>query len=222
MSQPTHYIFDAYGTLLDLSAAARKCLKGVEGADPKLLAEIWRGRQLEYAWTETALGLPTRFWDVTTRALDVALHLTGLAGDAGLRRALLEAYAELDAYEDALPALEAIKAKGATSVIYSNANPDMLDRSVAAAGLDRALDGSISVDGGGVYKPNQAAYSHIRDYLGIDPAQAIFVSSNPWDAAGAAKAGFLGVWVNRLGHSYPFPDVPLHAELTSLIALERL
>lgn len=116
MSQPSHFIFDAYGTLLDLSAAARQCLGGVDGADPKLLAEIWRGRQLEYAWTETALGLPTRFWDVTTRALDVALHLTGLAGDAALRQGLLDAYAELDAYDDALPALEAIKAKGGTSV----------------------------------------------------------------------------------------------------------
>jgi 2-haloacid dehalogenase len=35
--------------------------------------------------------------------------------------------------------------------------------------------------------------------LGIPPARVLFVSSNGWDAAGAAGYGFDTVWVNRSG-----------------------
>jgi 2-haloacid dehalogenase len=218
VSQQPVYVFDAYGTLFDVAAAARRVLAGHPG-DARLLAEIWRGRQLEYAWTDTALGQPTNFWDATTRALNTALIVAGLDGDAGLRDALLAAYAELDAYEDALPAIRRIAAQGGRSVVYSNADGDMLRKSVAAAGLDEALDDAISVDGIGVYKPHPDAYAYMRALLGIDAPAAYFVSSNPWDAAGAAKAGFNGIWINRQRHPYPFPAVPVYREAASLTEL---
>lgn len=212
------YIFDAYGTLLDVSAAARAVLKDHPG-DARLLAEIWRGRQLEYAWTDMALGHPTSFWDATGRALDTALALCGLDGDPSLRNALLAAYAELDAYPDALPALQRIAAQGGRSVIYSNANPAMLEKSVASAGLSGALEGIISVDGCGLYKPHRDAYAYIQAHQSVNPGTTYFVSSNPWDAAGSSNAGFLGLWINRLRHPYPFPKAPVYRELESLAEL---
>lgn len=215
MDRGSVWIFDAYGTLLDVTASARRVLADQPG-EARLLAEIWRGRQLEYAWTDTALGHPTNFWNATERALDVALSLTGLDGDPARRAALLKAYAELDAYPDAKPVLQRVAHAGGRAYIYSNANPDMLRKSVVAAGLDSDLEDMISVDGGGVYKPNAAAYAHIVSVLDIDPAVSYFISSNPWDAAGAASSGFRGIWVNRLGHPYPFPRVSLYREVRSL------
>jgi len=90
MTDKPVYIFDAYGTLLDLSAAARKVLSG-HPDKVQLLAEVWRGRQLEYAWTDMALGRSTDFWDATARALDSALVIAGLDSDMSLRERLLEA-----------------------------------------------------------------------------------------------------------------------------------
>ena len=137
-----------------------------------------------------------------------------------MRHSLLAAYAELEAYDDALPVLQRIAAKGGRSIIYSNANPDMLETSVTASGLGKALDGCISVDGVGVYKPHPKSYEHIQAQLGTRARDVHFVSSNPWDAAGAAKAGFAAIWVNRLRHPYPFDKEKLHREVKSLAELE--
>lgn len=212
------YIFDAYGTLFDLSAATRNVL-AEHPSNARLLAEIWRARQMEYAWTDMALGLPTNLWDTTTRALDTALQMVGFDADAPLRDDLLAAYAELGAYDDALPTLERISTKGGRSLIFSNANPEMLRKSVAAAQLDKALDEAVSVDNVGFYKPNPKAYAYIQAHLGIDSADAYFVSSNPWDAAGAANARFKSIWVNRLQHPYPFPAMLPYREVGSLLEL---
>jgi 2-haloacid dehalogenase len=214
----TVYIFDAYGTLLDIAAAARRVLAG-QSADARLLAEIWRARQLEYAWTDMALGHPSNFWNATTRALDTALALLGLADNANVRESLLAAYAELDAFDDAAPALARIAEHGGRCVTYSNANADMLRRSISAAGLDRWLSAAISVDGAGVYKPDQRAYRYMSQAFDIGDGDAIFVSCNPWDVAGASTAGFQAIWVNRQQIPYPFPAVPLHAEISSLSEL---
>jgi 2-haloacid dehalogenase len=219
MAQQSIYIFDAYGTLLDLSAAARQVLAAYPD-QARLLAEIWRGRQLEYAWTDMALGHSTNFWDATTRALDTALTLVGLDNATALREALLAAYSELDAYADALPTLEHIVAKGGRTFVYSNANPEMLQKSITAAGLDKVLEEAVSVDGAGVYKPHPQSYAYIQAYLGVDPKAAYFVSSNPWDASGAANAGFQGIWVNRLQHPNPFPKITLHREVATLSELQ--
>lgn len=212
------YIFDAYGTLFDLSAATRKVL-AEHPSTARLLSEIWRARQLEYAWTDMALGFPTNLWDATTRALDTALQMVGFDGDVPLRDDLLAAYAELDAYDDALPTLERISTKGGRSLIFSNANPEMLRKCVAAAKLDKALDEAVSVDNVGFYKPNPKAYAYIQAHLGIDLADAYFVSSNPWDAAGAANARFKSIWVNRLQQPYSFPAMPPYREVGSLSEL---
>jgi 2-haloacid dehalogenase len=212
------YIFDAYGTLLDLSAAARKQLSDHPNK-ALLLAEVWRGRQLEYAWTDMALGRSTDFWDATVRALDSALVIAGLDNDASLRERLLEAYGSLDAYGDATDVVARLNGMGAHSLTFSNASKTMLRKSLAASGLDRVLQGAVSVDDVGVYKPNPEAYSHIARHLGIDSGAAFFVSSNPWDAAGAAHAGFKAIWVNRQGIQYPFDRGSLHAELRSLSEL---
>jgi 2-haloacid dehalogenase len=211
------YIFDAYGTLFDLSAAARRVLSE-HPQKAQLLGEVWRGKQLEYAWTDMALGRPTDFWDATVRALDSALVIAAL-DDPPLRERLLDAYGCLDAYDDAMDVVSRLNEIGGHSLTFSNASKPMLRKSLAASGLDRMLQGAVSVDDAGVYKPSPPAYAHIARHLGIDPAEAFFVSSNPWDAAGAALAGFRSIWVNRQGVQYPFDRESLHAEIASLSEL---
>jgi 2-haloacid dehalogenase len=212
------YIFDAYGTLLDLAAAARKVMAD-HPAEARSLAEIWRCRQLEYAWTDMALGHSTDFWSATVRALDTALSVVGRYDDAPLRDSLLAAYADLQAYTDALPAISRIVAAGGRCAVYSNANNVMLRRSLSAAGLDKSLHGVVSVDGIGCYKPDPRAYAYARDVLGPVDENTYYVSANAWDAAGAARGGFRAVWVNRQQLPYPFPEVPLHLETADLTAL---
>ena len=64
-------VFDAYGTLLDVTAAARHCRADL-GDSADALAAVWRAKQLEYTWVRTLMGAYADFWQVTGDALDYA------------------------------------------------------------------------------------------------------------------------------------------------------
>ena len=71
MSGPSVYVFDAYGTLFDVHAAIARH-RAAAGPDAERFSEIWRAKQLEYAWTLTLAGHYADFWTLTERALDYA------------------------------------------------------------------------------------------------------------------------------------------------------
>jgi 2-haloacid dehalogenase len=50
-----------------------------------------------------------------------------------------------------------------------------------------------------VFKPDARVYALVPARLGVPAEETLFVSSNGWDAAGAALFGFRTVWVNRTG-----------------------
>lgn len=77
-------VFDAYGTLFDVAAAARRAAQEPGGEVlaqhwPRL-AEDWRRKQLEYTWLRSLMGLHADFRTVTAEALDWALEAAGLDG----------------------------------------------------------------------------------------------------------------------------------------------
>jgi len=195
----THCIFDAYGTLFDVSAAARR----LAGREPDLrdiwqvLAEDWRRKQLEYTWLRAIMGDHTDFRAVTADALDWALERHGLPG--ALRGPLMALYGRLDAYPEVPAMLAALTARGVTCAVLSNGAPGMLASAVASAGIGAHLAAVLSVEDVGVFKPDARVYALACDRLGLAPAATAFVSSNGWDAAGAARFGFCAIWVNRTG-----------------------
>src|SRR5437867_2272189 len=73
----------------------------------------------------------------------------------------------------------------------------MLEPLARSTGLDDVIDGVMSVDDAGIYKPSPRVYQLAVDRLGLAPAQIAFVSSNGWDAAGAKAFGFTTFWINR-------------------------
>ncbi|MGQ9371827.1 haloacid dehalogenase type II [Azospirillum sp. A39] len=196
-SAPRAVVFDAYGTLLDVAAAARRCRSALgDTADP--LAATWRTKQLEYTWLRSLMGDYADFWQVTGDALDYAMAAHGL-GDTALRGRLMDLYLHLDAYPDAQPTLRALRGAGLRTAILSNGSPDMLDAATGSAGLRPLLDAVLSVDPLRVYKPHPDVYRLACDALSLPAAEIVFVSANGWDAAGAAAFGFGVVWLNRAG-----------------------
>ena len=218
---PSIFIFDAYGTLLDVHAAIGR-YRHEAGADADRLSDIWRTKQLEYSWTLTLAGQYEDFWTLTGRALDYALSRVPSV-PVSLKASLLDAYFKLDAFPDARAALKALKHSGHKTGILSNGSPKMLDGAVDNAGLSAALDAVLSVDAIRIYKPRREVYALVTDTFGVAPAEVAFVSSNRWDVMGAASFGFRCVWVNRAGmpDEYPeFAPVKVVRDLASLAALE--
>lgn len=197
----TTCVFDAYGTLFDVTAAARQA--AAEPAFPDLsdrwveLAGQWRLKQLQYTWLRAVAGAHTDFWEVTQNGLDWALAATGLQGNAALRQRLLDLYWELQAYPEVPAMLTALKKSGQRTAILSNGSPEMLDGAVQSAGIGDVLDDVLSVESVGVFKPAAAVYDLVGQRFACTKHEVLFVSSNGWDAGCAAGYGFQTVWVNR-------------------------
>ena len=197
----TTCVFDAYGTLFDVAAAARQAASEPNFAaikdDWPQVAEHWRLKQLQYSWLRAVTRAHTDFWTVTQDGLDWALEKTGHDGDAALRERLLALYWELQAYREVPEMLGTLKAAGLNTAILSNGSPQMLDGAVRSAGIEDVLDVSLSVESVGIFKPDASVYDLVGAHFGCAKDEVLFVSSNGWDAAAATGYGFQTAWVNR-------------------------
>lgn len=222
----TTCVFDAYGTLFDVAAAARQAASETSFVairdDWMVLAEHWRLKQLQYSWLRAVADAHTDFWQVTQDGLDWALEKTGHAGDPALRERLLALYWELQAYAEVPDMLVALKAAGLNTAILSNGSPDMLEGAVSSAGLSALLDVSLSVQSVGIFKPDARVYDLVGQHFGCEKDQVLFVSSNGWDAAAATGYGFTTAWVNRSGEPMDrLPWTPKH-QLGDLSGIPQL
>ncbi len=222
----TTCVFDAYGTLFDVAAAAREAA-GEPGRDAlsacwQKLASDWRNKQLQYTWLRAVMDRHTDFWTVTQNGLDWALAANGLAGDPELRERLLALYWELSAYPEVPKMLAALKASGMNTAILSNGSPAMLDGAVRSAGLGEVLDDVLSVESTGIFKPHRSVYELVTKRFECAPGQVLFVSSNGWDAAAAVEFGFHTAWANRAGE--PMDELPWKPQniLSDLVTIPDL
>jgi 2-haloacid dehalogenase len=195
-------VFDAYGTLFDVSAAAR-ALAGQPGREAfaevwQQVAADWRAKQLNYSWLRAVARDHLEFWQVTQDGLDWALERAGL-DDATLREDLLGLYWQLAAYPEVPEMLAALKQAGLQTAILSNGSPEMLQGAVESAGIGGDLDAVLSVEDVGIFKPDVRVYDLVGARFGCAPGEVLFVSSNGWDAAYGAAYGFDTLWVNRAG-----------------------
>ncbi len=214
-------IFDAYGTLFDVHQPSQTLAQEIGEKAPEV-SRLWRQKQLEYTWLRSLMGVHADFWKVTGDALDYALSFHGI-DEPGLKDELLVLYLKLDAYPDALDALQRLRSRGMRTAILSNGSPSMLDSAVRAAGLDRYLEMVLSVEDVGIYKPSRRVYRHGMHRLGIHEAASVcFISANTWDAQAAASFGFQAVRVDRFG--LPDDNIPgkPKATITSLSELPAL
>ncbi len=225
----TTCIFDAYGTLFDVAAAARQAasepgFEALRDTWPEV-AGHWRLKQLQYTWLRAVADAHADFWDVTQDGLDWALEAAGLQGDAKLRQRLLDLYWELQAYPEVPAMLKALKDGGLQTAILSNGSPPMLEGAVKSAGIEGVLDDVLSVESVGVFKPHVRVYDLVQDRFSCARDEVLFVSSNGWDAAGASGYGFITAWVNRAGEPMDrLPWTPAHvlSDLTSIPELAGL
>ena len=206
-------VFDAYGTLLDVDAAAREAAAepGMEALKENWLpiAKGWRERQLRYSWLCSMMGQYDDFWELTTRALDATLEEHALASDDKIRARLLSLYSELSAYEEVPKVLANLKAAGHELAVLSNASPNMLEKAIEAAGIAEWFNELLSVDVLRCYKPTPVVYQLVTERFDCKPSDVTFFSSNNWDVSGAGAFGFRTIWVNRAGAAWDkLPNSP--------------
>jgi 2-haloacid dehalogenase len=137
-------VFDAYGTLFNVHSAVAKHGNSL-GKGAAEISKLWRAKQLEYSWVHSLMRRHVDFWELTQRALDYALSLHQV-GDDRLKRALMESYLALDAYDEIPSVLRRLREAGIKTVILSNGSPFMLKHAIESAGISNLIDKCLSIE----------------------------------------------------------------------------
>lgn len=188
--------FDVYGTLVDPLALADP-LQALVGDQAVQFANLWRFKQLEYAFRR---GLMRRYadFDACTRQ---ALVYTQRALRCQLPESdqdrLLEAYLYLPMFPEVPAGLAALQAQGHQRIAFSNGVEASIRALLANVGLLPFVDDVVSVDDLRTFKPDPEVYAYLARRTGRPVAETWLVSSNAWDVIGAKAAGLRAVWVQR-------------------------
>ncbi len=160
-------------------------------------AQAWRDKQLEYLFRRALMHEYRDFPTCTREALDFTNARFGMRLSARACETLLEKYRELPAFPDAVDGLASLKARGHRLFAFSNGHPRELVPLLEQAGLNRYLDGIVSVHPVASFKPDPAVYRHFIDSTGSDQRITWLVSGNSFDVLGASAVGWRTAWVKR-------------------------
>jgi 2-haloacid dehalogenase len=195
--QPAAVVFDLFGTLLDIASLATAAAP--LAPDPAAFVATWREKQIAYAFASAAMGIHEDFDALTAAGARFAANKHGIALDAAAERGLVEAWRNVTAYPDAVPALRALHTAGIRCAVLTNGTPATAAAAIRNAGIETLLDVTLSVESAGVFKPDRRVYALVTTHYHVAAGQLLFVTSNGWDATGAAAVGLQVAWCNRTG-----------------------
>ena len=215
MSASGAVVFDLFGTLLDIASLSAIAAPFVGAARADAFVAAWRDKQIAYSFAASLMERYETFDAITESALDYALAAFELRPKPEERRTLAGAWLELRPYPDAVVALEALRSRRVRTAVLTNGTLATAKRALSKSGLLELLGDVWSVDEVGIYKPARAVYALATTRMALPPERITFVSSNGWDATGAAAFGFRVVWCNRRGlPRETFGDAPAHVVTT--------
>ena len=215
------FFFDLDDTLVDFGKARRQGLKALAG---ELAARIpnhsasqmhetgarivedrtRRGRSMPQ--TGELRSIRIRIWSEVLAfigAPDLAEPEQLVDDHDKLTRRHLELYPDADAA--ICWAAERFQVTG----IITNGPSDVQWGEVRAVGLEDRVDRVIVAGDIGAFKPDPRIFEAALEGLGIPPDAAVFIgNSADHDVAGALRAGWSAIWLNRNGATYP-PSLPL-------------
>lgn len=165
----------------------------------KELCDMWRLRQFEYSWIQTAAARYVDFHGVTEAALAYALRAQKLVLTPEQQVTLVDAYERLEPWPDTREVLASLKKAGLRLAPLANFTPTMIANLLAHANLRDAFDDVISTDRAKTFKPDPRAYALGETVFGLRRDEIAFSAFGGWDAAGARWFGYPTFWVNRLG-----------------------
>ncbi|WP_372985754.1 haloacid dehalogenase type II [Marinobacter sp.] len=190
-----HLAFDVYGTLVDPMGMS-DLLRQDAGEQAESIAALWREKQLEFSFRKGLMKAYEDFGVCTRQALRYAMATRKLELSQDREDELMAAYLALPAFEDSLPALQALKGKYPLFA-FSNGSYPALEKVLGHNNLLDQFDGLVSVDDIKSFKPDPAVYTYARRATGAWDQPLCLVSSNAWDVIGARAAGLQAIWVQR-------------------------
>lgn len=218
---PKAVVFDMYGTVLAIDGV-RNAVEVAGSRDSQAFVDAWRRKQLEYAFLSSMAQAYCDFDDLTERALHYVCAQHALTFDTDQCERLVGAWRGLPAYGDVAHALRDLRKRGIPTAILTNGTRASADAVLRRARVRELFDELLSVEDVRVYKPDPRVYALATEHFACEPRELVFVSSNGWDAWGAAHFGLRVVWCNRSRLPAEQLEPPPEATLGGLDELDLL
>jgi 2-haloacid dehalogenase len=198
--------FDCYGTVADWNTCmggALAAIAGVSGSGTGGLLAAYHQAELEI---EAGPGWrPYR--EVLTAGLARAAGRERITLPRGGEEALVRAWPDMPVFDDAGPALAALRENGWRLAFLTNCDEDLF--ATTRARLPAPFDEWVTAEEVRSYKPDLAHFRTFAEKTGATRANWIHVA-NSWvhDMMPAARLGLRSVWVDRdrTGHPAKLAD----------------
>jgi 2-haloacid dehalogenase len=212
-------VFDAYGTLFDVHSVMTLAEQHFPGQGAAV-SRLWRERQIDYSRLRTLSGRYRPFSEVTRDALRYTLARLGLSDkDGEITKRLLASYRQLAIFPENRAVLEQLSAWKLPLGILSNGDEEMLHAVIRHNQVERYFAEVLSCDQVQRFKTAPETYALVTAAFSCAANEVLFVSSNCWDACGAAWFGFSAYWVNRANEPVEVLDAPLACQSPDMTAL---
>ena len=228
MRRYRHFVFDLYGTLVDIHT---------EEDDPRLWEQLSRYFALNGAACDPE-ALRAEYLsqcDKAQRRADATLRKRGLPGpgEPDVRRVwknLLKAHGlpsgrketeafcrwfralslrRLRLFAGAAEVLEALRKAGRGVWLLTNAQAAFTLPELRALGLDTAFDGMLLSSEAGVRKPSPAFFGLLEKRFSVDPREALMIGNDEeCDCRGAAQAGMDSLYIQTEQSPSPAGRLP--------------
>lgn len=184
--------FDVLETLLNLDPLAER-LEQV--GQPRAALGPWFMRFQRDAMALTLAGDFAAFTPVARQALRTETQHT--ITEAAIEY-VLEGFAELPAFPDAVPALRMLSEAGVRIGCLTVGDPHNTRRFLEGAGMADHVDQVVTAEMAGIWKPAPAIYRTAAEKLHTPLDRMALVAVHAWDCHGAKRAGALAGWCARL------------------------
>jgi putative hydrolase of the HAD superfamily len=201
---------DPHQLALDARACARELWRGADVCTfgRRIGISSWEALWCRYEGDAAELRA-MREWAPSFRrdAWRNALERQGVADDE-LAIELGERFGEErrarhETFEDAVPALDALRGEYRLALVTNGASCLQREKFEASGLTDRFEAVVVSGDLRSA-KPDPAVYAHALQALGAEPAEAVMVGDSLRnDVDGPVAAGLRGIWLNRAGEPRP-------------------
>ena len=185
-------VFDVLETLLNVEAIGER-LADV-GQPDTVLGPFFLRFQRD-AMALTLAGDVADFTAVARQALNTETRQGMSSADMDH---VLEGFAKVSAFPDALPALKKLAEAGVKVGCLTVGDPDNTRSFLAGAGLDAYVDEVVTSIAVGTWKPAPAVYHYSAQMLGVELDRMALVAVHAWDCHGAKRVGAMAGWCSRL------------------------
>ena len=208
--RPQVVLFDLFETCLQL-----------EGLRPRFLALGRPGHELELFFARLlhqgmAMSLAGEAPPFATVAADMLRRTSGRDLTDDQVASVLDAFAELPVHPDVLPALRALADAGIPAYGFTHGSAEVAASALRAGGVRDLLTDVFSCAELRTFKPPARVYHWACDRVGSPPARTALVAVHSWDVHGAASAGLLAGYCERLEGRIPDAVIRPHVAAESL------